>query len=254
MRSRAILVTGTDTGVGKTFVAAGLALALRLRGIDVGVMKPVATGCPPARLRKGRSGFARAVRELLGDDAFLLRLAADVDDPLDLISPARYGPPIAPTLAAALARRPIDPRILDRAFAELRRRHNFLVVEGIGGIAVPLGRLGTVADLAVRWRLPVLIVTRPHLGTINHTALAVAFARSRGCRVLGLVLNEGAPPRQRPGPDAGLLPSAIELAAGAPILIRLTPSRVRNRRAFASLARRLLVTKATPPSRCRSRD
>ena len=194
-----IFVTGTDTDVGKTFVACGIAAALKRRGVDVGVMKPVASG--------------RA------EDAHALILAAGVDDPLDLVNPVRFKDPISPHLAARRERRRIDLRSIDRAYRELRRRHDVLIVEGAGGLLVPIRDGFTMADLAKRWGAPLLIVARDALGTINHTTLTVEAARRRALKVLGVVVN-----RSRPGrPDLAerLNPDAIAKAARVRVLANL---------------------------------
>lgn len=155
----ALFVTGTDTGVGKTYVACALARAWRC-----GVMKPIATGSR--------------------DDARRLRRAAGVRDPLDLINPLFFRAPAAPLVASP---RPIDLSPIWRAFRELRRRHDRLIVEGIGGLLVPITPRFTVLDMARRMRLPLLIVARPDLGTINHTALTVRAAR--GLPIAGIIIN-----------------------------------------------------------------
>ncbi|MBI3323500.1 MAG: adenosylmethionine--8-amino-7-oxononanoate transaminase [Candidatus Omnitrophica bacterium] len=189
MRS-GLFVTGTDTGVGKTVVTAALARALRRRGVDVGVMKPVATGC------RRRNGTLHS-----GDAERLLR-ASGASDSLDLVCPYRFEPPVAPLVALRQAQGErksvrgelVEPRTvsLDRieeAFRELARRHEVVLVEGIGGLLVPLSGRHTVADLARRLGLPVLIVARAGLGTINHTLLTLETARSDGLEVAGVVLN-----------------------------------------------------------------
>ncbi|HEV3028497.1 MAG TPA: dethiobiotin synthase, partial [Planctomycetota bacterium] len=145
------LVTGTDTGVGKTLVSGGLAAELVRRGASVGVMKPFATG---ARSVRGR---------LVSDDALFLKSAADVDDPLDLINPICLKPPLAPPMAAQVAKKRIDLNHVRSAYRTLRRRHSILIVEGIGGLLVPLFPGLTVAGFARKLRLPLLIVTRPSL-------------------------------------------------------------------------------------------
>jgi len=210
-----VFVTGTDTGVGKTFVAAGLAAALRRRGVDVGVMKPVASGS--------------------AEDARALIKASGSDDPLDLVNPVRLRDPISPHLAAKREGRTIDLRLIDRAFRELGRRHDVLIVEGAGGLLVPIRDGFTMADLAKRLRLPLLIVARDALGTINHTTLTVEAARSRGLKVLGVVVN-----RSRPGrPDLAerLNPAAIAQAARVKVLASL-PWRP-SARAFEPIAKAL---------------
>ena len=174
--THSIFVTGTDTGVGKTYVAAGIARALRRRGVDVGVMKPVA------------SGVVRGVSE----DAALLKAAAGVRDALQFINPIGLQPPLAPSVAARILKATVDLRRVWFAYGTLAARHDCMIVEGVGGLLVPLLDRVPVAHLAARLGLPLVIVTRPTLGTINHTALTVHAARSWGLKVLGLVINHHA--------------------------------------------------------------
>jgi dethiobiotin synthetase len=225
---RSLLVTGTDTGVGKTFVAGGIAAALARRGIDVGVMKPFATGA------------IRVGGRLVSEDARFLRGAAGVDDPLDLINPSCLRPPLAPAMAARVANQPIDLNRVWAAWRTLTARHSTMVVEGVGGLLVPLVTGLTVADLARRWTLPLVIVTRPSLGTINHTKLTVLAARSHGLRILGLVINSAV--RTRRGLAERLNPAALEAETGVPLLAEipfLSPGRFRHP-AFDRIAARLL--------------
>lgn len=199
-----LMVTGTDTGVGKTFVSSGVARELARRGLPVGVMKPFATGALTVRGR------------LVSEDALLLKKAAGVDDPLELVNPVCLKPPLAPDMAARVARRPITPGAVWSAWKTLSRKHRPMVVEGVGGLLVPLFTGFTVADLAKRLRLPLLIVTRPALGTLNHTALTVHAARTHGLRILGLVVNYAA--RTRKGLAERLNPAALEQLTGVPVL------------------------------------
>jgi dethiobiotin synthetase len=203
-----VFVTGTDTEVGKTFVAAGIAAALLRRGVDVGVMKPVATG---AVRRGGR---------LVAEDAELLRRAAGGNVPLELINPVCLEPPLAPSVAARVAKRSIDLGRVWRAYRELKRRHECLVVEGVGGLLVPVRLRYTVAHLARRLGLPVLVVSRPTLGTINHTALTVRAARAFGLRILGIVINHAV----RGTRDLAVRtnPRAIEEETGIRVLAELS--------------------------------
>ncbi len=172
-----IFITGTDTEIGKTVVAGGLAAALKAAGVDVGVMKPIASGGVE---HKGR---------IVSEDAIFLKRAAQVDDVLDLINPICLRHPLAPSVAAEIEGVSIDLRQIDKAFAQLCQRHEFIIVEGIGGIAVPICEGVLVADIAQRFQLPLLIVARPNLGTINHTALTVEFARSYSLEICGIALN-----------------------------------------------------------------
>lgn len=176
-----------------------MAAALKRRGVDVGVMKPVATG---------RS-----------DDARRLLKASGSKDPLELVNPVHFKAPLSPHLAAKREGARADLRTIDRAFAMLKSRHEIVIVEGAGGLLVPIRDGFTMADLAGRLGLPLLIVARDALGTINHTTLTVEAARSRGLKVLGVVVN-----RSRPGrPDLAerLNPEAIAKAAQVPVLASL---------------------------------
>ena len=177
------MITGTDTGVGKTIVAAGLAAWCRAHGVDVGVMKPVATGGD----RYGQAAW-------ISPDAVMLARAADVKDPWRLINPVCFREPLAPLVAAQRAGRSMPWLAIRRAFEHLGRRHPLLIVEGIGGLLVPLARQRTVVDL-IRWLdLPVLVVARRRLGTLNHTLLTIREAQRQRLRVRGVVLNAADPP------------------------------------------------------------
>lgn len=174
---KGIFITGTDTGVGKTYVAAGIAAELRRRGVDVGVMKPAETGC---KIRGGR---------LVPADALLLMKSAGVSDPLSLVNPCRFRMPLAPAVAAKLEGKKIDiDKILDD-FRTLSQKHDFMIVEGAGGIMVPLSGQYLYLDLAADLGLPAVIVSRPDLGTINHTLLTVSALREKEIPVRGIVIN-----------------------------------------------------------------
>ena len=226
--TRSFLVTGTDTGVGKTFVSGGIAAALARRGVDVGVMKPFATGA------------IRVGGRLVSEDARFLKKAAGVDDPLELINPSCLRPPLAPFMAARVARTSIDLKAVQAAWRKLTALHSTMIVEGVGGLLVPLVTGLTVADLARRWKLPLVIVTRPSLGTINHTKLTVLAARSYRLRILGLVINTAG--RSRPGLAERLNPAALVAETGVPILaeIPFLPRGQYRHPAFDRVAARLL--------------
>lgn len=172
---RGIFVTGTDTGVGKSLVAAALARFLVRKGIKVGVMKPVESGVDDVAT--------------LGQDGELLRWAANCDAPIDLISPCRLSEPLAPSLAAELAGTVIDIDGLVSDAKDLLERFDFVIIEGAGGIMVPLRDNFMVGDLARRIGLPLLTVCRPGLGTINHTLLTLQAARAWGLDPVGLMVN-----------------------------------------------------------------
>jgi dethiobiotin synthetase len=174
---KGIFVTGTDTGVGKTYVARGIARTLKQTGIDVGVMKPAETGC-----------HRRAGRLVPADAAGLMR-SARVDDRLELVNPYQFSRPLAPSLAAAREGKRIDPDRIITSFRTLSRRHDFMIVEGAGGIMAPLSGDYLFLDLAADLRLPVMIVSRPGLGTINHTLLTISAIKARGLKICGIVIN-----------------------------------------------------------------
>ena len=199
-----LFVTGTDTGVGKTYVSAGIATALKLRGVDVGVMKPVEAGC---RIRAGR---------LMPKDALILMKSARVNDPLSLVNPYRLRKPLAPSVAAAREGKKIDPGKILKAFNTLRERHEFMVVEGAGGIMVPLCGQYTYLDLAGAMGLPVLIVARPGLGTINHSLLTIAALKGRNMAIAGIVINYALD--WKPGLVEETSPAVIEKISGIRIL------------------------------------
>lgn len=171
-----IFITGTDTGVGKTVVAAGLAMALRARGIRVGVMKPVATGCVGVQSR------------LVSHDAAYLMEAAENEFPA-LTNPVRYRNPLSPNVAASIEKREVDLDGIRKAYRELQNYYDYIIVEGVGGLLVPLTRDYYVANLVREFNLPLVVVARSGLGTINHTLLTVDAAIVRGFDVKGIIFN-----------------------------------------------------------------
>ena len=204
---RGVLVTGTDTDVGKTVIAAGLTAALRRRQVKAVYFKPIQSGCPE---EEGR---------LLPTDAALARELAGLNEPLELLTPITLRLPLAPGVAAAREGRPVDLGRIAAAIRELAGRYDFLVVEGAGGLYVPLTAANfLVLDLG-RWlKLPLLVVARAGLGAINHTALTVAAARQHGLEVAGIILN-----RYPESPDLveQTNPPVIESLTASPILARV---------------------------------
>jgi dethiobiotin synthetase len=203
MRSKGIFVTGTDTGVGKTIVAAAIARYLRDQGVNVGVFKPVTSGA----LENGG--------KLVSEDAELLRWAAKCTSPAGDVSPYLLREPLAPSEAAQRDGVTIRYERIRESFDRLAAHHDFLIVEGAGGLLVPLTDDLFVADLAKRLELPLLIVARPDLGTVNHTLLTCECARSRGIEVLGVVIN-GQP--EQPGLPESYAPRLIARLSGVPLL------------------------------------
>lgn len=166
-----VFVAGTDTGVGKTYVAAGLAGVLRGRGINVGIMKPYSAG-------ESTGGIS-------GDAGILARAAgAPVDHSMNPMHQDAAAPPYC-----SLAGTGHDPRRIVRAYHRLARSRDVMVVEGMGGVMVPILSDYYMADLARDMGLPVLVVATNQMGSANHTIMTVESCRSRRVRVLGVVLN-----------------------------------------------------------------
>lgn len=175
---RGLFITATDTGVGKTALSAALLAAMRAAGEPARAHKPVITG-----LAERPAGEANGAWPA---DHELLAAAAGMAP--DDVAPLRFGPAVAPHLAAELAGERIDPA---RVIASTRAAGQAvtLIVEGVGGLLSPLAPQFTVCDLAAALALPVLIAARPGLGTINHTLLTIQAARDAGLRVCAVVLT-----------------------------------------------------------------
>jgi dethiobiotin synthetase len=171
-----LLVTGTDTGVGKTFVTCALAHALRALGRRVGVVKPVETGVDGEP-----------------DDARRLAAAAHDPAPLDDVCPYRFRAPLAPGVAAAREGVTVDVERLAALIARRAGTVDVLLVEGAGGLLVPIAGATTYLDLARRTAAPLLVVAANRLGTVNHTALTARVAASEGVAVVGFVLSQPSP-------------------------------------------------------------
>jgi dethiobiotin synthetase len=169
---RAAMVTGTDTGVGKTVAAASIAWALASAGYAVGVFKPAQTG---------------VADDQPGDADFVLRALGS-----DQLPPSAYGyrfrEPAAPLVAAQAQGESVDIARIREAYDQLRRTCDVVLVEGSGGLLVPLAEAYSMADLARELTLPLILAARPGLGTLNHTLLTLEAARARGLQVLGVVL------------------------------------------------------------------
>jgi len=203
---RSLFVTGTDTGVGKTVVSTAIVRGLRARGIDAGAMKPVETG----------------VDERGPLDARALREAAGAADPLDLVCPLRFALPAAPTVAAANEGRSVQLGPIREAFGALRDRHDLVVVEGAGGLLVPVTEELDMAGLALELGLPVLVVARAALGTINHTRLTLAELERRGLECAGVVVSHAG--GELSAADAANL-EALRASLGEALLGEIPPLR-----------------------------
>ena len=181
-RGRSLLITGTDTGIGKTTVACGLAAALSTRGVRVGVLKPVETGCDVA-----------ADGSLKPLDALRLRYFSGSITPLETVCPYRFRTPLAPSLAAKRHGTEIDLATLAAAIRTLTANHDLTLVEGAGGLLVPLTASQTFADLARECQLPLLVVVGNRLGALNHAQLTIRWAQAAGLTVAGYIVNSLGP-------------------------------------------------------------
>jgi dethiobiotin synthetase len=194
-------VTGTDTGIGKTVVSRAIIAAMRNGGRRVAAMKPVESGGT--------------------EDAESLWRAAGMSYPMELVCPVSLAEPLAPLVAARRANTPIDLGAIDGAFEKLCADSDAIVVEGAGGLLVPITEDESFATLFHRWDLELVIVAPNRLGTINHTLLTVLAARKYGLRIRAIVLNticgqpDGTPERTNLGllrellPDIRIIPFAV---------------------------------------------
>jgi dethiobiotin synthetase len=210
-----IFVTGTDTGVGKTAVTAAIGLAAKSQGRSVVALKPAQTGDDGST-----TPDAAFVQHLLG-----------TDEPMDAICPYRLRAPLAPAVAAGLEGVRLDPEVVRQRYADLTSRYDLVLVEGAGGIMVPFSDGVTMIDLARLLGLPVIVVARPGLGTLNHTLLTLEAIERRGLSTLGIVIsnfpddpgldeltNPGVLTRISPVPILGVLPHdpGLDVDAGSP--------------------------------------
>ena len=183
---RALFVTGTDTGVGKTLVTALIALRLRQMGVNCGAFKPFASGC------------ARENGVLQSEDAEFLHRTLALSDSLDEICPIRLEEPLAPLIAARRAGISTRqwPIIARDALRNLQSKYDCVVVEGVGGLLAPIWEDNTPrsnADLIGEWQLPTVLVARRTLGTINHTLLTLNSPLQAPASFVGLIFNDAAP-------------------------------------------------------------
>ena len=242
MTARGVFITGTDTGVGKTTVAGALAAAFALRGVDVGVMKPVQTGAPK--------------RDMAPDAAFLRAMAGSRDAP-ELVSPVTLRQPLSPYHAALDEGVEIELDRIGAAYGELARRHELLIVEGAGGLLAPLTRETCMADLAHALGLPLLIVAHPYLGCINHTLLTAQAARAAGLDIAGIVFCQT---KRRGYPELDV--AFMEESCGAPVFGLLPWQARMGRKSLANAAAKRLNPSAlaarletmAPDSRARQKS
>lgn len=183
---RGLFVTGTDTGVGKTFVAARILADFKATGMKVAPMKPVQTGCP---LRKGIL-IAPDLMTSLKAGGLHVSVAEQAD-----MAPYCFRPACSPHLAAKLAGTRISLNRIENAYRRLSQKYDGVIVEGAGGVLVPLNARETMLDLMIRLQLPVILVARAGLGTINQTLLSLRILNEAKLTVVGVVLNQAVPGR-----------------------------------------------------------
>lgn len=174
---KGLFITATDTGVGKTMITGAIARILTDEELQVGVFKPIATGC-------GRGTYG-----LVSADAEYLSMCINNVDPVTIINPVSYETPAAPIVCEHRENRPVDFEAVSSIYQSLCQRKDIVLVEGIGGVRVPISDGVDVLTLMREFSLPVVVVARPNLGTINHTLLTVDAIRAAGLFVAGIVIN-----------------------------------------------------------------
>ncbi|WP_239619227.1 dethiobiotin synthase [Cohnella mopanensis] len=203
---RGLFVTGTDTGVGKTVVTAALTAMLRAEGLNAGVWKPIQSGAPLG------SGLTDAER---------LLHSTGINERPESVAPFTFEAPLTPLLAAKQAGVTLTLKIIIDAGRSLAKRYDALIIEGAGGVAVPLTNEAMVVDLISELRIPALIVARSGLGTINHTVMTASFLRHRGIPIVGVLLNDGELPEPNDDPSIATNAQLIEQFSGLKVLGRL---------------------------------
>ncbi len=194
-----VFVTGTDTGVGKTLVAVALLHALARRGLRAAGMKPVAAGVAP--------GVA------CNADVEALALADGLTLELRDRNPYAFAPAIAPHLAAVEAGQRMDLDVIAAAWRRLHTQAEIVVVEGAGGVLVPIDERHDMLDIAARLELPILLVVGMRLGCINHALLSAEVIRARGLKLAGWVANEIDPAMQRIDASADCIAERVGMPA-----------------------------------------
>ncbi|MFA6056054.1 MAG: dethiobiotin synthase [Thermodesulfovibrionales bacterium] len=180
--AKGFFVTGTDTGVGKTIITAALIKVISRPGFTTGGMKPIESGC----LQQGDV--------LVPSDGMFIKTIAHMEENIRHITPCSFKSPLAPLPASEIEGLSVDLGKIRKAYDYLSARYEAVVVEGIGGLLVPITKNYFVIDMAKDFNLPLIVVSRPSLGTINHTMLTVNYAIKEGLRVAGIIINYSQPP------------------------------------------------------------
>jgi dethiobiotin synthetase len=172
-----LFITGTDIGIGKTTIAGAIAAILTKQGINVGIFKPIATGC-----RRAWGGLTSYDTEFLAE-------CASSNLPASVITPVAYLTGACPVICAAQEKKPVDFAKIADAYKQICSESDFIIVEGNGGVRVPLTPEFDMLDLAVEFNLPAIIVARTNLGTINHTLMTIDCIRAVDLKIAGVVIN-----------------------------------------------------------------
>ncbi len=225
---KGFFVTGTDTGVGKTVVSGILITILKAQGYRVGAMKPFETGC----LREGDV--------LIPSDGMFLKDVASMEESLNMITPVCLEKPLGPMVAAEIDGLRIDMAQVWKAFEILKKRYDYMVIEGVGGLLVPITPSYFVADLIKDLGLPVIVVSRPSLGTINHTLLTLKELERRGITIQGIIFNYSFPPEGTLAEETN--PDVISRLTDVPVIGIIPHLKAFDRESLLSVARRALKT------------
>ena len=212
---KGFFVTGTDTGVGKTVITAALIKVAHLLGFKACGMKPIETGCKIA-VSSQQSAVSSKEKTLIPSDGTFLKNISNVNESIDFITPVRFMNPLAPLPASEIEGISVDFKKIQKAYTELSKKYDVIIVEGIGGLLVPITRDYSVLDLAKDFGLPLIIVSRPGLGTINHTMLTVNCAIKEGLNVAGIIINYSHPPEGTLAEDTN--PEVIKKISPVPII------------------------------------
>ena len=175
---RGVFITGIDTEIGKTEIACGFAWVLRKNEIKVGVMKPFATS---SKIYS---------KDYKSQDTAKLAKAAGVGDPDETLNPVFFPLDASPLMAAEISHKPINLKKVIEKFMFLKKKYDFIVVEGIGGVMVPITDKVSLLDIVRKMNLPVIIVSRPKLGSINHTVMTINACREFKVPIVGIIFNQ----------------------------------------------------------------
>jgi dethiobiotin synthetase len=202
--ARGVFITATDTGVGKTLVASALVTCLSQRGIDVGVMKPIETGVSLSRMAQS--------------DGARLRRAAGSHDPMPEVCPYVFRLPVAPLSAASAEGRTVRVVAIRRTFHALLQKHDFVVVEGVGGVYVPVTSSLNISDIIYQMKLSAIVVGQSGLGGINHALLTLDALRRQKIPIVALVLNQCRPVAMKVRAQELSTIRLLRLLAGVPVI------------------------------------